>query len=169
MKEIARQVKSVTKQMFGNQKMTRDEIMVLSPRELDALVAKYIEGLPVVWGPDPYRVPDRRLTDHHVWINGTLNGRHYDWEPVKRYASDWSATKRVIEAMSRHGLGLHLCSGMSPSNSPGTGLVYYADFRPLESLDWGNLSEHGMQGEDVPLVVVRAALWALAESAKSNL
>jgi len=169
MKEIARQMKSVTKQMFGNQRMPREEIMVLPHRELDALVAKYIEGLPVVWGPDPYRVPDRRLTDHHAWVNGTVDGRHYDWEPVKRYSSEWGATQRVVKAMSQHGLGLHLCSGFPPSNPPRTGLVYYADFGPLNCLDWKGLPEHGMQGEDVPLVVVRAALWALAESAKSNL
>jgi hypothetical protein len=169
MKEIARQMKSVTKQMFGNKKITREELMVLPPRELDALVAKYIEGLPVVWGPDPYRVPDRRLTDHHAWLNGTVDGRHYDWEPVKRYSSDWNATKRVIEAMSKHGLGLHLCTGIPPSNPPRTGLVYYVDFGPLNCLDWKGLPEHGMQGEDVPLVVVRAALWAIVESAKSNL
>ena len=83
--------------------MTRDKIIALQPRELDALVAEKVEGLPVVWAPDPHRVPDRRLTDHHPWLNGNANGHEYSWEPVKRYSTDWSIMKRVIEAMKADG------------------------------------------------------------------
>jgi hypothetical protein len=144
--------------------MNWDEIAALSPRELDALVAKNIEGLPVVWGPDPFRVPDRRLTDHHAWVNGTSDGRSYDWEPVKRYSTDWKATQLVIEAMYRQGWKLHLWSGISPDSSSQHSVVYQVEFSPLEGANELIFPERGV---DAPLVVVRAALWTLAQPAKA--
>ena len=149
--------------------MTRDKINVLPTRELDALVAKNIEGLPVVWGPDPFRVPDRRLTDHHAWINGIIDERRYDWAPVKRYSTDWNAMQLVIEAMYKQGWKLHLWSGISPDNSLQYSMVYHAEFAPLDGTNGLRFPEDGMQGMDAPLVVARAALWTIEESTKVKL
>ena len=122
-----------------------------------------------MWGPDPYPVPDRRLTDRQPWINGTADGRTYDWVPVRRYSTDWSAMKRIIEAMYRHSWRLHLCSSVSTRDQPYNRLVYYADFTRIDSLDCNSLPEYGMHGEDGPLVVVRAAVWRMQESVGSAL
>jgi hypothetical protein len=152
----------------NDQKMGRDQIMLLPAQELDALVAKNIEGLPVVWGPDPFRVPDRRLTNHHAWINGTVDGQSYDWEPVRRYSTDWNAMKFIIEAMCRHGWRLHLWTKMSPDNASQSSVGYHAEFVSLHDLNGNSHPECQMCGEDAPFAVVRAALFTIEESIKAR-
>jgi hypothetical protein len=70
----------------------------------------------------------------------------------------------VIEAMYRQGWKLHLWSGISPDSSSQHNVVYQVEFSPLEGANELTFPERGV---DAPLVVVRAALWTLAESAKA--
>lgn len=145
--------------------MTRDEITALSPRELDALIAEKVEGLPVVWAPDPFRVPDRRLSGRFPWLKSSVNGLDYDWSPVKRYATDWSIMRRVIEAMHERGWSCQLRSYLS-DNSRDNGSAYHARFTPNNCPVRGGESEFEMPGEEAPLAIARAALWAIEESAR---
>ena len=69
--------------------MTRDEILALDGRELDATVAEKAIGLCL------YRVGSKRP----FWLNtfnGTLN-------PVPRYSSDANAARLVLEEVEERG------------------------------------------------------------------
>lgn len=70
-------------------------------RELDALVAERVMGLPVKWGEDPYReigMPSKEGRQPH--LKGRAGGVEYDWAPVPRYSTDIAAAWQVVEHLA---------------------------------------------------------------------
>lgn len=147
--------------------LTRDEIKRLPLRKLDALVAERVDGLSVVWAPDPYRVPDRRLTDHHPWLKQDLDRQPPSWTPVLRYSTDWNTVPAVILSMEKLDMWCQLRAGQSSEQIADDENRYQAFFMP-HCLD-GN--QHGfrftMSGSDAPLAIARAAILAI-ELAKTT-
>jgi len=130
-------------------------------RELEAFIAEQLEGLPVVWGPDPFRIPDRRLTDIHPWIHGKKGDSEYNWQPVSRYSHDWQGMQRIVECMKERGSVFVFTVRREDIENGGEQASYLAVFRTsvdeLDSLDPTDFSI----GKTLPEAVLRAAVRAV--------
>jgi hypothetical protein len=130
-------------------------------RELDAFIAENLEGLPVVWAPDPYRLPDRRLTDIHPWIHGEFGGIRYEWEPVARYSTEWKALERVISQMIESGWHFIVRSRSVENDEIGAEAVFMAIFVSIESYSVPPDDARFSEGNTLQLALSRAAVAAL--------
>lgn len=140
----------------------------MKPRELDAFIAEHLEGFPLVWAADPFRVPDRRLTDVHPWIHGIVGDRRFEWKPVAKYSSDWREMERLIAKMHEHGWDFVFVSKRRQDHDSGGKIFYCAAFvtagAVLPDLDAVDFSE----GDILPLAVSRAAVAALKNTAHDS-
>lgn len=143
--------------------LTYEQIMALPLRRLDALVAERVEGVAVTWAPDPYRVPDRRLTDHHPWLKDDLEREPAIWTPVKRYSTEWNAVLDVLAAMNLLGMAGHLDTLRQSDDQQWAALQYCACFTPhgLSRDEYGKWLS--VIDSSAPLAIVRAALLSVAQ------
>lgn len=75
-------------------------------RELDALVAEKVMGLPVVWSSEPYVIlGGTRREGRFPYLKGRAHGCDYDWAEVPHYSTDIGAALTVAEHM--HAQGWH--------------------------------------------------------------
>lgn len=87
--------------------MTRDEIMALSGRELDAAVAEYVMG----WSKHRRKNPLYRYGDpglDFIWVPPQFNGNVAYRRSLPWYSSDISAAWQVVEELEWP-INLHNC------------------------------------------------------------
>lgn len=70
-------------------------------RELDALVAEKVMGLPVKWATDPYREIGMPEKGRQPYLKGVAGGVYYDWADVPKYSTDIAAAWAVVERFTR--------------------------------------------------------------------
>lgn len=125
-------------------------------RELDALVAEKVMGLPVRWREDPYREIGMPVKGREPWLKGRANGVEYDWAPVPRYSADMSAAWKIVDAMNARGHALNRLAQ----------IPYWACWfgGPYKDSDTDPPIVFG-SGSTAPVAICAAALAAVGEGA----
>lgn len=75
-----------------------DNLTLEAGREIDALVAEKVMGLPVRWAVPPYM--HSPLTGRHPWLYGIgPDGCNYDWASVACYSTEISVAWLVVKKL----------------------------------------------------------------------
>jgi len=124
--------------------MTRDEILKLEAgRELDALIAEKVMGLPVVElkdAPCPYCGSEMRFCGARSWCSDCREWRH---SPYKEYSDDIAVAWEVVEKMEH-------C------------MIYKHD--DSYECEYAGQYLDSVEADTAPLAICRAALLAVTEA-----
>ena len=116
----------------------------------------------MVWAPDPFRIPDRRLTDHFPWIHGEHNGTEYVWHPVPRYSRNSTDLERMITLMADRGFAFRL-KRPGQADEDNAGIPMYLAVFIASPMDW-TLPDAAFSGAASP---ADATVFAAARALKN--